>query len=387
MISENRRSVLLKMHTDDTLVIKELLSYTKNKFIAEIASPYDFNLQHPSIKIWNSYVEEASHNGVFETLKSRLIQFQFPIEKDISLSQEYKNATLKGVSTKNMKSATGIVLNKPQSLQLKIHSSFAGDIPVLIVPNPEDFNTIIRALSYKNEPIDIPNSMGAAIINGINNWDRIHNLKKQWKASHPFENWSAIFKEHIQPYPQLYKDRLIVLSTKPYSNVLADSLNITQNNWLQYSLKIRLEHECTHLFTLKYYGTMTNNIHDELLADYMGIHKILGRFDQYWFLKFIGLENFPEYRKGARLENYLGNPTLSKEAFNILKVIINKAVKNVKRFDNCLGDSRHTNDLKYRLITLSSFDLITIASPGGAVLLLSHYQKLKPLSSIPYCSV
>mgnify|MGYP001793367225 FL=1 len=236
-----------------------------------------------------------------------MVQFQFPIQKNISTTEAYRNATLKGVSTKTMKSASGLVLHNPKAIRLWIHQSLVGKIPVLIVPDEQDFCAIIQALSCKNEPKDLPDAMGGAIINGINNWDRIHRLKKEWQQSNPFGSWGAYFKEHILPYPKLYKDKIIVLSTKPYSNTTAKNMNLPLTQWIDYSLQIRLEHECAHLFTLKYFGQMDNNIHDEIIADYAGITKVLRQFNKEWFLYFMGLENYPHYRKGGRLENCLGD--------------------------------------------------------------------------------
>jgi hypothetical protein len=91
----------------------------------------------------------------------------------------------------------------------------------------------------------------------------------------------------------LYQDRLIILSAGPYSNVTASNLGLTETEWQQLSLKIRLEHESTHYFTRRFFGSMRNNIADELIADYRGIVAALGYYRSDWFLHFVGLESFP----------------------------------------------------------------------------------------------
>lgn len=43
---------------------------------------------------------------------------------------------------------------------------------------------------------------------------------------------------------------------------------------------------------------------DELIADYAGIVAAWGRYRADWFLRFVGLEDYPRYREGGRLQNY-----------------------------------------------------------------------------------
>ena len=46
---------------------------------------------------------------------------------------------------------------------------------------------------------------------------------------------------------------------------------------------------------------MRNNLHDELIADYAGITAAIGHYRAAWFLRFLGLEDYPTYRPGGRL--------------------------------------------------------------------------------------
>ncbi|WP_344930719.1 DUF7005 family protein [Aquimarina addita] len=379
MIEEITKYAFLKEYTDNEAVISEVLTYTKNKFSSVNIGKLDAitDTDEPYIEAWNQYVDESKTIGVYETLKKYLVPFQFPIQKDISATDAYRDAMLRGVSTQKMESATGLQLEKPPAMQLKIYQSIAGKIPVLIIPDDTDFCAIIQAFFHKNEPIDTPESMGAALINGINNWDRIHSLKMQWQAVNPFGNWSEEFKKQIMPYPALYKDKIIVLSTKPYSNVSANSLGIAHNDWIDYSLQIRLAHECAHLFTLKQYGHMTTNMHDELIADYAGITKVLGRFNKKWFLCFMGLEDYPFYRKGGRLENYLGDKEMSTEAFDILKMLINNVADTLSKFDAFLGSIKTSNDRLNRIKSICELDIITMASPNGSLKLIEKYNNIR----------
>ncbi len=366
--------------TKDDTVTREIIDYAENKFTSNNESGCSglFPLSDEAyVAAWAYYLKESEKRGVFKTLQSHLVQFQFPVQKNISGSNDYRAATLRGTSTDKMASATGLLLNRPDSLELWIHQSVAGKIPVLIVPDDEDFSNIVRALSHKNEPVTVPRSMGAAMINGINNWNRILELKKNWLNANPTRSWSNEFMKNILPTKSLYQDKIIVLSHKPYSGTTSESLGIPYKKWIEHSLKIRLEHECAHFFTLRYYGQMANNMHDELIADYMGISKVLGKFNADWFLKFIGLENYPYYISGARLENYLGKPPISKKSFETLKTIVKNAARNMAEFDKYLGPHQDELDRTHRLMGLCSVDLLDIASGQGVEKLITEYQRNK----------
>ena len=52
---------------------------------------------------------------------------------------------------------------------------------------------------------------------------------------------------------------------------------------------IRRSHECTHFFTKQVYGSSRNNLHDELIADFIGLYDAFGFYRADWFLRFMGL--------------------------------------------------------------------------------------------------
>jgi hypothetical protein len=361
----------LKSFIKDDTVVEELLDYTKSKFekTEKISS---VKLDEPYIKTWEKYKEESLITGVFQTLKKYIAQFNFPVEQNISSTEIYKNATLRG---KKEFPLEGIQLNNPEQLDLTIYNSqLVGKVPVLMVPNPEDFKTIIRAICYKNEPQPMSDSMGAIFINGVNNWNRIEELKEYWETKSPFENWGSIFKKHVLPNPKLYKDKLIILSTKPYSGVKAKTVNIPENKWSDLSVSIRKEHECAHVFTLNNYNSISKNIYDELIADYAGIVSTLQKFDKNWMLNFLGLENYPKYREGGRFQNYLSD-TLSITAINHLQYITIRAINSIAKFDENLGEVASSNDYVSRIKSLCETDLLTMAMDQGEEELMKNYHK------------
>jgi len=365
----------LRFFTKQESLIAELLAYTQNAFCkgGENIGCRKFD-NEPQISDWERYVSEAHHAGVYATLKKYWVQFQFPVKENISQTTDYRNATLKGFCTKKIEQATGLPLKEPQKLKLYIHPSAAGDIPVLIANNRSDFQTILRAMSYRNEPHPLPHAMGAAMIKGINNWDRFRRLKKSWKQK------GGIYQNHrnslIENRPH-YQDNIILLGRTPYSNVAAKDMNLDAGKWLEHSLQIRLAHECAHYFTLRYFGKMANNMHDELLADYMGICAVLPYYDATWFLKFIGLGAYPAFRSSGRMKNYLGKPPLSPPAFEVLQTIVFQAAKHLEQFDKKVEPASGMLGQQQKMLALCSLGLLEMASPDGVALLLQKYQALQ----------
>lgn len=367
------------------LEVEELLTYNQNVFDCKsLTHPIEFFFTpEPHINAWKEYAVAAKITGAFEVLKQRLVQFRFPILEGISQTEAYRNATRKGVSTDGMVEATGLVLQQPEKLQLILHESLAGTIPILLTESREDFVCLVQSLAMRNEPQPIPNSMGACIVSGFNNWDRIHQYRQQWEVENvgncSLDNWEREFQKLI-PQKQLYQDKFIILSNTFYSNISAKDIKLEELQWLQLSLTIRLEHECTHYFTHRLFNSMRNNIFDELIADYRGIIAAIGYYRCDWFLRFLGLELFPQYREGGRLENYRGKPPLSDKAFQILQALVKAATENLECF--------HTNYAQHRispnsetliLVALCYLTLEELASPDANSRIYDNLNKL-PIS-------
>lgn len=372
-MSENEKRVFLKELVKNEKVIDELITYTENKFTSKDKTQLPLRNHDNSIKTWEKYYQESQEIGCFNTLKKYLVQLQFPVQRGISKTENYRNTTLKG---KQKLGEESLVLNQPNHLTLELYENeMIGKIPIILVPNNDDFNTFICALSNKNEPKKLPESMGALFINGLNNWDRIHTLKETWLQKYPFGNWNEKFRKEILPNPQLFKDKLFVLSTKDYSGVKSSEVGVLEKKWKNSSFIIRREHECAHLFTLQKYGCMANNIHDEIIADYAGITKVLGQFNKEWFLHFMGLENYPVYRVGARLQNYKQPLKLSEMAFDVLKTLMKKISDTIYSFDITLGKISTSEDRIHRIETICEVDMITMASRNGYNQLIEKYKE------------
>jgi hypothetical protein len=257
-------------------------------------------------------------------------------------------------------------LTQPDRVRLLIHPTPAGRIPVLVAANRKDFESLLRALTRHNEPEPIPPAVGAMMVAGYNNWDRIHEIRSAWSKRHPFGDWAVELRK-LLPERHLYQDRFILLSSGPYSDVTAESMGFTDEDWLEKSVTIRLEHECAHYFTRRVFGVMRNSLHDELIADYMGIVAAAGAFRADWFLRFLGLEAFPRLRPGGRLENYRGDPALSDGAFKVLQSLISSAAANLEEADRRRHAAVSVADRARTLCGLAGLTLEEMAGDDGSL--------------------
>lgn len=351
----------------------KLKAYLFNKFPLNDDSAASTFTEGPEIQFWEDFLKNFSNGkDIFNALKECYPPLNFLIEKEIDKAELYNNILL-NAKTNDIKLTSYIKLEDTKNISLELHQSIAGKIPVLTIPNKEDFVKILQSLIHKNNPLPIPASMGAVLLNGLNNSKRFNIIKKNWLQNNPFGDWNTEFTNNIMPNKSLYKDKLVILSTKPYSNVPASQLGLEEDLWISYSISIRKEHELTHLYTLKKYGQATNNLHDELIADYIGIIKTIWNYNKVWMLNFMGLENYPHYREGARLENYVKESKLSPDDFKQLITIIKNAIENIAIFDKTVGKVKSTKDQMCRIDALCEISLIDLASANGAELLIDIY--------------
>ena len=381
-VAVEARAKVLADHGARPAEIEELLAYNESHFDhGSLPGPLRFPLApEPYVAAWETYADRAGVRGTLAELRERLVQLRFPIAEGISRSEAYRAATLRGAAD-GAEDAAGCALTRPGEFRLVIHPSLGGPIPVLIPAGREDFVALVRALARRNEPELVPDSMGACMVAGYNNWDRIRRYRAEWEAAHrdtaATGGWAAEFKR-LMPRKELYQDRFIIISDGPYSDVPAAAMRLSDAEWRCLSLAIRIEHESLHYFTRRALGSSRNNVLDELIADYAGIVAVLGHFRADWALRFMGLEDYPAYREGGRLQNYLGEPRLSDGAFAVLRALVRAAAENLERFDAAHSeDGRDARSRALWVLALSTLTLEALASDGAPALLLRTLETLE----------
>ena len=362
---EFRKDILKKYDlSDDETGI--LLEYNRNAFDFEnLKKMNGIPLQNEDFAgVWKKYIEESSGNDLFGYMKKKIVQFNFPVISGISSEHYYRDATLSGIPVSEIEPASGLELESPGSLKLFMHQTIAGEIPVLFSENRNDFIALVRAFNCKNEPVEIPDSMGASFVSGYNNWDRINNYRDEWKAGNPDGNWEDEFGNFISK-KNLYQDKIIIVSNGPYSGVDAGVIGLSENKWKEYSVRIRIEHEGTHYFTKRCLMSIRNNLLDELIADYSGIVNVLSHFKADWFLLFMGLENFPVYRTGGRFENYIDRNSFTEKMVAVMREIVVKTAFNLEKIDSLYSKKNDMTDGYKFLLCLSSFTLEELSSENS----------------------
>lgn len=358
--------------------LDELAAYCADGFEedAAIPPPGAFPLpDEPFVAAWDGYAREAEERGAWTVLRARLPQLGFPVEAGVSGSEPYRAAVRRGAPPPV---GDGLALRHPERLRLWLHRTPAGRIPVIVAGHRDDFVAMLRALTRQNEPAPVPPSLGACMVAGYNNWDRVHALRGEWRLRNPAASdadWRLHFRTII-PRKELYQDRFILLSDGAYSGVGATTLGIAAAEWRELSLTIRLEHEATHYFTRRVLGSMRNSLHDELLADFVGIREARGRFRADWLLHFLGLERFPRFRGTGRMVNYRGDPPLGERAFSILQAIVTRAAVQLESFDATL-EAATTPALRARLVlSVAGVPLPLLALDDGSDRLRSRWSAL-----------
>jgi hypothetical protein len=329
--------------------VDELLAYTENHFHPEqLPAPLSLPLEpEPHVEVWREYAEMVGTSGSIDPLREVFVQLRFPIRAGLSDEDTYRAATRRGEIPDVQPDA---IANRAP-IEVVIHDHPAGPVPAIITHDRADFVALVRAFTARNEPAAIPDSQGAAVVAGYNNWDRIRRAGGSWQGLEK----------------SAYQDRFLLISDGPYSGVPAAQVELTDEDWRARSVALRLEHEAAHYFTRRVFQSMKNQVHDELIADWAGIRAAAGRYRADWFFQFVGLEAYPSYREGGRLQNYRSSPApLSDGAFRVLQTLTHRAATTVERFENARGvENGSRRALAVGLIRLAMVGVDELASDEG----------------------
>ncbi|MCL1976479.1 MAG: hypothetical protein FWG61_10015 [Firmicutes bacterium] len=250
----------------------------------------------------------------WEILREMFVELSFPIGSGQSKNPELLVALKRGILPSYPQGAWKPIA--PAGIMVYLHPTPAGRLPVIECEADTDFIRLLQSLAYRCDSRPVPKSRGATIIKNYNNWARIN--------MHRNSSTDGIPKD-----PALYRDCIALLSHRYYSGVTPEVFGLKSDEWRKKSLVLRREHEVAHYMTQRLYHSAKNEIHDEIIADFMGLTAAFGDYDPDKFLTFLGLENYPDYRAGGRLEIYL--PTNDKN-FSLLCEILPQAAKNIAAY-------------------------------------------------------
>ena len=364
---------------------QELLRYNANHFDPSVLSntthlPLD---DEPFVETWKGYAREAATTGAWTILRHALPQLRFPVERGISRTSAYRASVLRLEPVPE--DMPPLRLQRPEDLRITLHQTPAGQLPVLIIPHKPDFVLLTQALTGWNEPILVPTALGATMVAGYPNADRMRRLKTTWLMSHRDAtdlDWRVAWQS-LRLQKALYLDQFVLASTGPYSDVSATWLGLDAVTWQHVSLAIRIEHESVHYFTRRVFGSMQNRLLDELIADYAGLVHATGRYRADWALRFLGLEAFPNYRLGARLEYYRGDPPLSDGAFGVLQRLVKRAAHSLEAFNRARPTALQQTSRLRTVVALTRLTVEDLAAADASQRLDAALDEVEPFFALP----
>lgn len=274
--------------------------------------------EEPHVAVWREYAQRARTAGAFAALAAVFPQLRFPIEDGISQEPAYAAATRRGRLEEADAFSPGLLLERPESLILTFSDGVAGLLPLLIAGTRADFESLVRAFTERNEPRDVPASMGACFVKGLNNWDRVARYRREWEAANGTAGDDDAWRDELGRFAAQkarYQDRFVILSRGPYSGVPGAEVRVTETEWLERSLIVRAEHESTHDLTWRLFGIVRSHATDEIIADFVGLVRAFGVYPDGIARVLLGVDRLPAFRPGGRLANYRGTPPLDDAEF------------------------------------------------------------------------
>lgn len=309
-------SRLLRELGATSATLPELRAYCATPYSRQDGLPALPLADEPHLLVWREYAIEAAARGAVAVLRARFPQFGFPIRTGISTEPAFRDATERGAPA--VGGADGVEFADALAVTIAVHETPAGGVPVIMAGERADFEALVRAFAERNEPVALPIAMGACLVDGLHNWDRVARHRQASDAALEPERGAAggARSASLGKDKKRYQDRVLLLGSGPYGAVPAAAAGRGEQEWLRDSLRIRLEHECFHYLTARLFGVIRSNLLDELLADLAGMLRALGSYRADLALRLLGIDGDGALAPDARLRLYRDN--LSEAALTVL---------------------------------------------------------------------
>ena len=341
---------------------RSLDEYLESAFQAPCASPPLEDESH--VTWWRDRFRQEG--GTAQSLVDCLAQFQIAIAPGASASSDYVRFIRQGEPIPGSKSAKDL-FSSPRTVNWEVVDHWAGGLPVITFTERPDFERAYRALGARCEPISIGTNVHALYVGGLPNPVRAAELKADFiESGNDVQAWSGEMKRRMQSDATCFHDRLILLHPAPYGGLspstVAESLD--DHAWVQASMQLRIEHECTHHATHRLLGSYRLHVHDELLADLMGFTKAIGRFEADLFLRALGVQA-GRIAPDARLLAYTSDLEVS--SLPRLVEILSEAARSVESISSVFVEATQRERF-VRFVALSQIDIASLATLNSAEL-------------------
>ena len=230
-------------------------------------------------------------------------QLSLGIKEGMSQSEEYRNIVRRGIMPDKLTFPFELSGEEDEYTL----DTPAGEVSVLYLPDRTIFEYFIKVLAYRNEPTEIPLSMGASLISGINSWRKIYAHKEEYLQSGK-DDWDEEFARFIS-VKENYKDTVLIVSKGYYSALKPEYINMNSDEWLEKSKTIRIYHEISHYISRKLFIENKEVLRDEIVADAIGFIAAFGYYDSLLARKVLGIDN-EKFNRDGRLINYVSEEEL-----------------------------------------------------------------------------
>lgn len=240
------------------------------------------------------------YGKILERLARRYYGLYLPVQEGMRKTPEYTRTVLQGILPEEMDELPGFSGSEDDRLDLT--ATPVGTVETIFLKKRTDFELFLQKLAYRCEPVCIPAEVGAMMISGVINWEKIHLHRWEFLNAGGID-WEREFRIFTKDSGN-YRDRLLVLSDGPYSNLPAGETGYRNTDWMRISLEIRRFHECTHFICRTRWPDNIHPVMDEVTADAVGLLGATGQYDRNLALKFLGIGEDGNYCGKGRLAAY-----------------------------------------------------------------------------------
>lgn len=228
----------------------------------------------------------------------RYPQLTFQVEPGMSEKPEYLSVVRRGILPEHPVFPYG---ESGEEELLRLETPI-GIVEALYLPDRQIFEHFVRVLAYRCEPAELPGTMGAMMISGLNNWRKIEAHKEEY-----LKRGSGDWKEEFAKFTgnkENYKDTVILVGRGSYSAISPKETGYSVEEWMKKSKIIRICHELSHVVSRKLFPENRQTVRDEVVADSIGLLAACKSYDKQLAGKLLGI-HAGRYRTGGRLENYV----------------------------------------------------------------------------------
>lgn len=359
-----RNSMLLKAGADEG-DIDIILDYNSDIFdYSTLQDEITFPLEDEMfIKTWSKYEDDAASLGAFPVIRKAVPHLNFPIDDKLADTPEYKDAIFYANIKPERTDGEGLPLKDADHLQLAIIQSDAGSLPMLFVPEREDFESIIKAVNCSNTNKEVLPEITSTTMLPFRNTARIAVHRERYEKKKALMNLNTTWRDEYAKLlmkPEQYLDTFIMVSGEGASGVSASEMDLPEDEWKAKSIVIGREKEALKYYMRRIFLVEKPHPYVEFIAYYTALISAMGSFNADTLSKLMFPINpdskIPACGIGALEQKF------SPEICEVIKKLIEKAAHNLEDFCKIYANELEVNDQNLMLISLTNVTLEELAS-------------------------